>query len=128
MSTITNGTLVVERVLRPADFESKRASVSLSFAIEEGEDAEAVVERVGQMAHAQVMGLVRRPETLVGGAALRRPPKAAEAPVAAPTNATAIPEEPDLSGATPMVAEAKLVTDAVLKAAFHAARARGVDG
>lgn len=52
---ITNGTVEYERVVRPADYESKRAKVSLTFAVEEdGSDPAAVANTVMRMAMAEV--------------------------------------------------------------------------
>lgn len=52
--TITNGTVEYERTVRPADFESKKAKVSLSFAVEDGSDPAPVVAKVMDMAVAEV--------------------------------------------------------------------------
>lgn len=52
--TVTNGVVEYERVVRPADFESKRAKVSLSFAVEDGSDTASVVAKVMNMAVAEV--------------------------------------------------------------------------
>lgn len=52
---ITNGVVIYERTVRPADFESKKASVSLSFTVaEDGSDPAAVTATVMQMAMAEV--------------------------------------------------------------------------
>jgi len=52
---ITNGTVTYERTVRPADFESKKASVSLSFTVEEdGSDPAVVTATVMGMAMAEV--------------------------------------------------------------------------
>lgn len=52
--TITNGSVEYERNVRPADFESKKAKVVLSFVIEEGSDPAPVVAKVMDMAVAEV--------------------------------------------------------------------------
>jgi hypothetical protein len=52
--TITNGTVAYERNVRPADFESKKASVTLSFTVEDGSDPAPVVAKVFAMAVAEV--------------------------------------------------------------------------
>lgn len=52
--TVTNGTVEYERVVRPADFESKRFRVSFSFAVEEGADFEKATAIVGNAAQAEV--------------------------------------------------------------------------
>lgn len=55
---ITNGKVTFERAVRPADYETKRAIVELSFTVADGEDAGAVVERVGQIAQEKALQLV----------------------------------------------------------------------
>lgn len=127
---ITNGQVEFERVTRPADFESKRAKVVLSFAIADGEDAEAVVANVGEMAKRRALTLVgelnpaqaRKEQTVAS-----RPPKAAEeAPnPQMPTGSDTSTVEGNSQSALP---DEKPVTDAVLKAAFIAARERHVTG
>lgn len=124
---ITNGQVEFERVMRPADFESKRAKVVLSFAIADGEDAEAVVANVGEMAKRRALTMVgelnpaqaRKEQTVAS-----RPPKAAEeAPnPQTPTGSDTSTVEGNSQSASPDV------TDAVLKAAFIAARERHVTG
>lgn len=74
--TITNGVVEYERVTRPADFESKRAKVSLSFAIEDGSDPAAVVAKVMGMAVGQV-------HVTVGLAPREVPPAVVEAKIEA---------------------------------------------
>lgn len=97
--SITNGTIVVERVTRPADFESKRVSVSLSFTIEEGEAADDWISRIGVLAHTKMMEMLRRPEAASVSNVrdqpkpVKVPPKAAAEPVEAPTSATPLPEQ-----------------------------------
>lgn len=54
MPTVTNGTIEYERVVRPADFESKRFKVSLSFAIDDGSDPAAATAQVADLAVAEV--------------------------------------------------------------------------
>lgn len=64
---ITNGTVEIERQVRPADYESKKVKVALSFAIDEAEKAEHVIEHVAAMAHDHVMAALKRVETAVIG-------------------------------------------------------------
>lgn len=52
--TITNGTVCYERNVRPADFESKKASVTLSFAVAEDSDPAPVVTKVMDLAVSEV--------------------------------------------------------------------------
>ncbi len=134
MSTITNGSITIERTLRPADFEAKKASVTLSFAIDEGEDAAEVVKRIGAMAHDRMLAMLRRPEQVVeiGANQLGRPikppaavqePTAAENPpsVSAVSQSTSAGQTPsDISAPTPEI------TDAHLDAAVRKARSRNV--
>lgn len=52
---VTNGTVEYSRTVKPADYESKAAKVTLAFAVDEGEpNPEAVVARVFDMASAEV--------------------------------------------------------------------------
>lgn len=127
---ITNGQVEFERVTRPADFESKRAKVVLSFAIADGEDAEAVVANVGEMAKRRALTLVGEVQAPAAKPAAR-PPKAAEeippnldlmVPPQTPTGSDTSTVEGNSQSASPDV------TDAVLKAAFIAARERHVTG
>lgn len=47
---ITNGSITFERNRKTADYEGKKASVTLSFLIAEGENAEVVASHVGVLA------------------------------------------------------------------------------
>ena len=51
---VTNGVIVYSRTVRPADFESKVSSVTLSFNIAEGSEVPAVLAKVSYMARQQV--------------------------------------------------------------------------
>jgi hypothetical protein len=55
---ITNGSVTFERVTRPADYESKRASVTLSFAVDEQDNARLAMRQVGNMARDEALRLV----------------------------------------------------------------------
>ena len=55
---ITNGSITFERNRKTADYEGKKASVTLSFLIPEGEDAEAAAARVGQLAMNRALMMV----------------------------------------------------------------------
>lgn len=58
---ITNGTVTFERTLRPADFESKKASVTLSFAIDvdgNDENESVVIDRIGGLARQSCLGML----------------------------------------------------------------------
>lgn len=149
MSVVTNGSVEIERSLRPADYENKKAKVSLSFAIEEGEDAAAVVERVAAMAHDRVMAMLRRPETVAppvatfNGVPLVKddeskkpyhgampPPAAAQEPTAAPNPPPAAsqntPATVPETAATTSAEAAPTITDAQLDTAVFDARGRNV--
>lgn len=54
MTTVTNGVVEYGRTVKPADYESKSAKVSLSFAIEDGSDPEGAVATVMDMCIAEV--------------------------------------------------------------------------
>lgn len=86
---ITNGTVEIERQVRPADYESKKVKVALSFAIDEAEKAEQVIEHVASMAHDHVMAALKRVESVVAG---KREPTAAVNPPPVVT----IPQTPSL--------------------------------
>lgn len=122
--TVTNGTVEFERVVRPADFESKRVKVSLTYAIGEDTDAATVAAAVGDMAHAEVMRMLRKPETKVVPAAkpVAEPPKGATSPPP-PADPPPAAEPPSLPAA-----EEKPITDDELNTLFKQARARGVSG
>ena len=55
---ITNGSITFERNRKTADYEGKKASVTLSFLIPEGGDAEAAAARVGQLAMNRALMMV----------------------------------------------------------------------
>lgn len=122
---ITNGVVEFERVARPADFESKRAKVSLSFAIADGEDAASVSARVGDMAAVEVYRLLARPEKVepVKPPVTKPPPAATE--VKTPTVPDPIADAPTVVS-TVEEAAPPAVTDAHLDAAVRKARERTV--
>jgi flagella basal body P-ring formation protein FlgA len=124
---VTNGVVEFERVTRPADYESKRGKVSLSFAVEDSEDAEAVVERVGAMAMRRALtmvGEVLQGEVVQPRRVTKTPPKPVTEEVPDPT----VPGAEAVSDAvsTSTVEELKPVTDAMLDAAVHKARAKNI--
>jgi len=154
MSTITNGTVEFERVLRPADFESKRVKVTLSFAVGDDEDPAAATARVGDMAHAEIFRMLAKKEQAVS--AVVKPPKvepprevAQENPTTNPDAATAdqsiktatpatttsdppvvvepvAPSTAPIGDASPSdIVEVANPTDAELQAACQRARSRG---
>ncbi len=57
---ITNGTMTIEESRKLADYENRKASVSLSFGIEEGEDLDAVLAKVRVLATLQVATILGR--------------------------------------------------------------------
>lgn len=58
MPQVTSGRVVYSRTVQPAQYESKRAEVELSFVIEDGEDLEAAAREVGEAARRQNLGLL----------------------------------------------------------------------
>lgn len=134
MPTITNGVIEFERVTRPADFESKRVKVTLSFAVDDDDDddPETAMAIVADMAWAQVFKTLRKSETataapLASKPAVVKPPAAAKPVVVvepAMTNGgtpSAVVVEPEPEGSI-----LPLVTDAEIDKAIFGARGRGV--
>ncbi len=112
---ITNGTVTYGRTTKPADYESKKAEVVLSFEIEEGADAAAATTKVFDMAVAEVhrrLGIATSPTAREGAAEAMKayarikakvPP--VEVPEANPTVAPSVGlTEPELSAAIPATA------------------------
>ena len=102
--TVTNGAVEYERNVRPADFESKKAKVTLSFVVEDGSDPAAVVAKVMDMAVSEVhrrLGLAstqglaevfeQKVEADKGKRIQRAKAPPAEVPVAGPTSEAASP-------------------------------------
>ena len=58
MAQITSGRVVFARTVQPANFESKRAEVELSFVLAEGEELKDTLEKVGLQCRAAVLDLV----------------------------------------------------------------------
>jgi len=58
MTTFTGGQVTYERTVRPADYESKKASVVLSFNVDEGQDIQAVLDDVSKLAMTQAHKMV----------------------------------------------------------------------
>lgn len=98
---VTNGIVEYERVVKPADYESKRFKVSLSFAIDDGADAAAATAKIGDLVVAEVhrrLGLPAPaavaerelpPELPKQGRRARTPPPAEAVPQANPTEPSA---------------------------------------
>lgn len=55
---ITNGQVTFERSVRPADYETKRAVVNLSFNVDDGEDASEVIDEVGNLARRRALKMI----------------------------------------------------------------------
>lgn len=80
---ITNGTVEFSHPVKLADYQIKHAKVSLSYTVAEGEDAEAVIDRVHATVFAKTMELLSK--MLVSNKAdvrdkpvqAKQPPKAA---------------------------------------------------
>lgn len=83
---ITGGTLEFGRVVKPADYESKAAKVILSFGVDDGEDAEATIERVKAMAMRHALEMVGAKAAEPASAA--QPEKPKRAPRVAPVDPT----------------------------------------
>lgn len=58
MAQVTSGRVVYSRTVQPAQYESKRAEVELSFVLEDGEDAPAVIREIGAAARVECLRLV----------------------------------------------------------------------
>jgi hypothetical protein len=55
---ITGGRVVYSRTVQPAQYESKKAEVELSFVLAEKEELGDALERVGVLVHKQVLEMV----------------------------------------------------------------------
>lgn len=76
---ITGGTIVFARVIQPAQYESKKAEVTLTFALSEGEQIGDYLDQVGSMAQNKALEMVGlkpattsanpKPETAQAGSA-----------------------------------------------------------
>ena len=99
MPTITNGSVEIERQVRPADYESKKVKVALSFVIDEAEKAEHVIEHVAAMAHDHVMAALKRVESVVAGK--KEPTAAVNPPSTVSSGSPASPGPSDVVSSTP---------------------------
>lgn len=144
--TITNGTVSFTRMLKPADYEKKEVSVSLSFGVEDGADPDKVVAFVGAMARDHVLRMLHLPEDVRAFAAgpadapaardtggvtdsetrkrRQRGPTEVQRQIAADEHAALEAREPGKRGEDPTLPAA--ITDNALMTAINAARARGV--
>ena len=135
---VTNGTVEFERVTRPADFESKRGKVVLSFTIDEGEDAEAVVGRVGEIAIARALSMVgEKPVQAPPREVVAKAPKPPVVVAQEPTAAATPPAEADTASGSSAPVEADPaqpesapapITDQQITDAINAALGKGVQG
>lgn len=55
---ITGGRVSFSRTVKPADYESKAATVELTFLVEEGEDHDPVLQAIGSIVQAKALELV----------------------------------------------------------------------
>ena len=55
---ITSGRVVFSRTVQPAQYESKKAEVELSFVLAEGEELKDTIEEVGERCKDAVLDLV----------------------------------------------------------------------
>lgn len=123
---ITNGTCEYGRTTRPADFESKSAKVSLSFAIEDGSDPEGAVSKVMDMCIAEVhsrLGLTSLPAVAVNPVTgqhmaakvelpkVEKPKPAAKPPVEVPVINPTVPAASLGSSAPPSTATLATAND-----------------
>lgn len=113
MMTITNGTVELERSVRPADFETRRVRVSLSYTVDDGADPAAITAAVGDMAFAEIWRQLRRSETARPAASPKEDHQ--QEHVVAPDPAVPPVEE-----------DAPTITDAHLVAAVTKARGRKI--
>lgn len=105
---ITNGKVSFSRRLRPADFEGKEALIELSFNIDDGEDATAVVERVGLLAQEkalQLVGLKPAPSSASVSLVSAAPPSGQKEKAAVALNEAEKPKRPP--GRPPAVKQAE---------------------
>lgn len=58
MPQITSGRVVFSRTVQPAQFESKRSEVELSFVLAEGEELGKTLEDIGVLVKAEALKLV----------------------------------------------------------------------
>lgn len=58
MSQITGGRVVFSRTVQPAQYESKRAEVELTFVLAEGEDLAGTLNDVSMRVRSQVLDIL----------------------------------------------------------------------
>jgi hypothetical protein len=92
---VTNGTISFERTRKTADYEGKKAQVSLSFNVADGENYEAVCSSVGAAAMSRALIMVGEQPALAYGKDLEaRPIPPAPSVEAAPDADTTSTPEP----------------------------------
>lgn len=153
---ITNGTVTFERTIRPADFESKKASVTLSFALDaDGKDGDGgeAIDRVGDLARHHALNMLgimesrpeappmeqtvpkrtRAPRVDPAAVTIDAAPPTPAAMTGEPAPSTVAAESVNVSDPAAIVmppaapVEVKPVSDKDLTAACNAAVARKVD-
>ena len=140
MPTVTNGTIEFERQLRPADYENKRAKVTLSFAVDDNDDPATAMAIVADLAWAQVFKTLRKPETApvappaqsAPKPAVTKPPAAVKPAVVEPTapeQPPAVEQDQREQNSEPQEPEGSIlpvVTDQEIDKVIFGARGRGV--
>ncbi len=58
MAQVTSGRVVYSRTVQPAQYESKRAEVELSFILDDNEDEAEAIRGVGRTARVECLRLV----------------------------------------------------------------------
>ena len=81
---VTNGVIKYGETRKIAEYESKTASVELSFTIAEDEDADHVTNAVGEMVHRHFENMIGAKLAGVSPAATTAKPAATKAPAKAP--------------------------------------------
>lgn len=99
---ITGGRVTFERTVRPADFESKKAIVELSFSNEDNQSIQEVLDVVGSMARNKALELVDLAPRATGAAGTTTKPAEAKTTTAAPKKdaATVVDEPASTKGKT----------------------------
>ncbi len=93
MAHITNGHVSYERRVKTGDFEHKHAAVTLHYALDPGDDADALIELAGTLATRHVFKVLRAKPAPVGQSVPDGPPPSdGVVPVADPSPAVDVTE------------------------------------
>lgn len=110
---ITNGTVEYSRRVRTGDFEHKDAKVSLSFAFDPADDADAALKRIGQLAVARAHEMVG--DAVPAGDAVSPPVAAVSMP--AVTLAAVVPTTQPAATPEPMASPTAMASPSTMAAA-----------